>query len=129
MAGTFDGPSGEACVARREVTNTALQALTMLNDTVLLDAAQAVARRTAERKGSTEDRVAFLFRACLVRPPSTDELARLAKFYETQRQRFAVDPDRADTVAGLGTTPGAERAAWTTVARAVMNLDEFVTKE
>ena len=39
---TFDGPSGEACIARREVTNTPLQALTMLNDTVFIEAAQSL---------------------------------------------------------------------------------------
>jgi hypothetical protein len=129
MAGTFDAPSGEACVARREVTNTALQALTMLNDAVLLEVAQALARRTLEQKGKPEERAAYLFRLCLVRPPTDAETARLEKFYETQRARFAIDPDRADTVAGAGNGPSAERAAWTATARAILNLDEFVTKE
>ncbi|MFO0825867.1 MAG: PSD1 and planctomycete cytochrome C domain-containing protein [Gemmataceae bacterium] len=129
MAGTFDAPSGEACVARREVTNTALQALTMLNDAVLLEVAQALARRTIEQKGKPEERAAYLFRLCLARTPTEVEMARLAKFYETQRARFAIDPDRADMVAGAGNGPSAERAAWTVTARAILNLDEFVTKE
>jgi hypothetical protein len=128
MGGTFDAPSGEACLARREVTNTALQALTMLNDAVLLDVARALAKRAVEQKGKTEDRVTLLFRLCLVRPPSADELARIAKFYEAQRTRFATDPDRADAVAGAGDN-AADRAAWTATARAILNLDEFVTKE
>jgi hypothetical protein len=129
MGGTFDAPSGEACVARREVTNTALQALTMLNDAVLVEAAQALARRAVEHPGETEDRAAYLFRLCLVRPPSAGELTRLAKFYEAQRARFATDPDRAEAVAGHGEGPAADRAAWTATARAILNLDEFVTKE
>jgi hypothetical protein len=128
MGGTFDAPSGEACVARREVTNTALQALTMLNDAVLLDAARALARRAAAHDGKTEDRVAFLFRLCLARSPTADEVTRVAKFYETQQARFVTDPERADAVAGPG-PDAAERAAWTATARAVLNLDEFVTKE
>jgi mono/diheme cytochrome c family protein len=128
MGGTFDAPSGEVCVARREVTNSALQALTMLNDVVLLDAARALAKRTAEHEGKTEDRVAFLFRLCLVRPPTAEEATRIAKFYEVQKTRFAVDPERADAVAGAGQN-AAERAAWTATARAILNLDEFVTKE
>jgi hypothetical protein len=129
MAGTFDAPSGEACVARREVTNTALQALTMLNDAVLLDAARELGRRVAAHPGTTDDRVGFLFRRCLVRPPEPAEAARIAKFFEAQRARFATDPDRADAVAGPGPAPAADRAAWTAAARAVLNLDEFVTKE
>ena len=128
MASTFDAPSGEACVVRREVTNTALQALTMLNDAVFLDVAQALARRVMAYPGKTPDRLTWLFRLCLVRSPTAEELARLTKFYEDQRVRFAIDPVRADAVAGRGPdTP--ERAAWTLTARALLNLDEFVTKE
>src|SRR5262249_39350261 len=75
MSGPFDAPSGEACTARREVSNTPLQALTMLNDAVLTEAAQAIGRRVVEHPGKTEDRAAFLFHLCLARPPKPDELA------------------------------------------------------
>jgi hypothetical protein len=129
MTATFDAPSGEACVARREVTNTALQALTMLNDVVLLDAARGLARRAVAHDGTAADRVALLFRLCLVREPTAEESARVGKYYETQRARFAADPTRAAAVAGDGPGDAAERAAWTATARAVLNLDEFITKE
>ena len=128
MFGTFDGPSGESCIARRDVSNTPLQALTLLNDPVATEAAQHVAKRVAEHPGKAEERATFLFRLCLTRPPKADELAALVKFYTAKRATFATDPERADAVAGAG--PGAaERAAWTAVARVVLNLDEFVTKE
>src|SRR5205085_171776 len=52
MFNTFDGPSGEACVARREVSNTPLQALTLLNDAVFVEAAQALGRTLAEQPSS-----------------------------------------------------------------------------
>jgi hypothetical protein len=129
MFSTFDGPSGEACTAKREVSNSPLQALTMLNDTVLTDCAQALARRVMEHPGKVEEKAAFLFRLCLVRPPTADERALLVKFYTARRAAFAIDPDRADAVAGPGNGVAAERAAWVTMARAVLNLDEFVTKE
>jgi hypothetical protein len=129
MASTFDAPSGEACVARREVTNSALQALTMLNDVVLLDAARGLAKRAVEHEGKTQDRVVWLFRLCLARVPSDDETARIARFYETQRARFAEAKSRAASVAGPGAGPAEERAAWTATARAILNLDEFITKE
>ncbi len=53
MFTTFDAPSGEACVARREVSNTPLQALTLLNDTVFVEAAQAFGRQLAALPGSS----------------------------------------------------------------------------
>lgn len=129
MFATFDGPSGEACLARREVSNTPLQALTMLNDSVATDCAQGLARRVIEQPGKTEERAAFLFRLCLVRPPKPNELAVLVKFFDAQRSRFATDPDRTEAVAGPGPGSAAERAAWAAVARGILNLDEFVTKE
>ena len=129
MFGTFDAPSGEACLARREVSNTPLQSLTMLNDAVIVECAQALARRVVEHPGKVEKKATFLFRLALVRPPKPDELALLVKFFEACRARFVSDPERADAVAGTGDGPVADRAAWTATARAVLNLDEFVTKE
>jgi hypothetical protein len=128
MFGTFDGPSGEACTARREVSNTPLQALTMLNDTVVLESALGIAKRLVAHDGKTADRVTYLFRLCLMRPPTLEEAASTGEFYETQRERFAADPKRAAVVAGPGDL-ATERAAWAATARAILNLDEFITRE
>jgi mono/diheme cytochrome c family protein len=131
MTITFDGPSGEACVARREVSNTPLQALTLLNDTSFVEAAQAIGRQLAAAPAATDTKARELFRRCLVRPPTPDELKLVVGFYETQRKRFA---DKAAELAELSAgadvvQPLVERAAWTAAARAVLNLDEMVTKE
>jgi hypothetical protein len=128
MFNTFDGPSGEACVARRDVSNTPLQALTLLNDTVILEAAQALARQLAAQPGSVESRVESLFRRCVTRPPSAEERAQLVKFYETQRARFAAGELKAADFAGKGDGDATDRAAWTALARALLNLDEFIAK-
>jgi hypothetical protein len=125
----FDAPSGEACVARRDVSNSPLQALTLLNDAVFVEAAQALGRETAAETGTAEARAAHLFRRCLVRPPQAQELALLVKFYRSQKQRFARKELDAAAVAGAGTGDASERAAWTAAARAVLNLDEMVTKD
>jgi hypothetical protein len=126
---TFDAPSGEACVARREVSDSPLQALSLLNDTVFVEAAQALGTRLAEAPSSDESRASEAFRRCLVRPPEKDELAMLVAFARQQRQRLADKELDADGIAGPGTGDAIERATWTTVARAVMNLDEAVTKQ
>jgi len=132
----MDAPTSETVCVRRERSNTPLQALTMLNDTVFVEASQALARRIlSERPGaSTEDRICHAFRLCLSRAPRPAELARVTAFHNHQLSRFGIRELDAVRVAGAstGSLGGArldELAAWTTVARVILNLDETVTKE
>ncbi len=129
MFTTFDAPSGEACLPRREVSNTPLQALTLLNDTVFVEAAQALGAMLAVRPGETAEKMDYLFRRCLVRPAAEQERALLVNFYNVQRQRFAGKEVEAAEIAGSGKGDLIDRAAWTVVARAVLNLDEMITKD
>jgi Protein of unknown function (DUF1553)/Protein of unknown function (DUF1549)/Planctomycete cytochrome C len=125
----FDGPSGESCIPRREVSNTPLQALTLLNDAAFTEAAQALGRDQAGPRKSTAKRAYLLFRKCLTRPPSADEATSLVRFLENQEKRFAAGELDAAKVAGPGVGNAAERAAWTSLARALFNLDEMIVKE
>ncbi len=125
---TFDAPSGEVCVARREVSNTPLQSLTLLNDEAFLECAQALGARAAEQPGSDEAKAAFVFLRCLARPPRAAETTKLLAFLRTQRERLARGELPAKDLAGPGTADIAERAAWTLLARSVLNLDETITK-
>jgi hypothetical protein len=125
---TFDAPTGEACVARREVSNTPLQALTLLNDAVFVECARAMGKSVAATNGSDAEKATALFRRCLTRPPGPDELTMLVDFAGRQRNRFAAGDLDAAKVAGLGEDDPLDRATWAAVARAVMNLDEAVTK-
>ena len=129
MFTTFDAPSGEACLPRREVSNTPLQALTLLNDTVFVEAAQALGAMLAARPGETAEKMDYLFRRCLVRPAGEQERALLVNFYNVQRQRFAGKEAEAPEIAGSDGADVIDRAAWTVVARAVLNLDEMITKD
>ena len=129
MFTTFDGPSGEVCVARREVSNSPLQALTLLNDPVFEEAAQAIGQRMAATSGTVEERIRRLFQQCLTRPPEAVELAKLSQFYKVQKDRL----QRKDLDAGKIAGPAAkadlvESATWTILARALLNTDEAVTK-
>ena len=126
MFSTFDGPSGEACIAIRETSNTPLQALTLLNDEVLTEAARATGRMMTSRSGSIAQRLDYLFQRCLTRHPQSDELEALEKFYTIQEERFRSGSLDAGEFAGEGATH--ETAAWTAVARALFNLDETITK-
>ncbi|HUG94112.1 MAG TPA: DUF1553 domain-containing protein, partial [Planctomycetaceae bacterium] len=132
MYATFDAPSGEACVARREVSNTPLQALTLLNDTVFVEAAQELGRWAAELPvhgdgvAAVEERMIALVRRCLTRPPDTEELRLLLDFHDEQKCRLATGELNAGMIGGGHPDGAIEVAAWTSVARAVMNLDEFI---
>jgi hypothetical protein len=109
-----------------------LQALTLLNDPVFFEAAQALAARVLREGGKTTP--ARLNRACLLclaRPPSAAERARLAKYLEAQANIFKNAPGEAKLMAGKlidGIEPS-EQAAWVGVASILLNLDEFITKE
>jgi hypothetical protein len=128
MFNTFDAPSGEICVARRESSNTPLQALTLLNDQAIWEAAQHLGGRLAADSGSVLERARSLFRRILVRPPTSAEEAMIVKFFETQKKRFGANPSDAAAIAGPGAGEAAERAAWAALARVLFNLDETIVK-
>jgi hypothetical protein len=113
---TFDGPTGEACIARRDVSNTPLQALSLLNDIVFTEAAQAFGKQLAAQNTDDAARMDEAFRRIVCRIPSDDERATLLRFLGMQRTRLA------------DAKPSAEAAAWTALVRALFSLDEVVTK-
>lgn len=138
----FDAPTGEASCVRRQRSNTPIQALVTLNEPVFFEAAQALALRTLasgiEDAPAAEARARAMFRRATGRIPTAPETAALVQLFESQKQRFAegwVDPksvafpDPAKPPAlPEGMTP-TEMGAWTVVARAILNLDETITKE
>ncbi len=129
MTANFDGPSGEVCLARRDRSNTPLQALTSLNDTVFMECARALGQIAAKTDGDDAARVELIFRRCLTRPPTDEERTKLIQFYQTQLARFTDGELKADEI--LDAKPEThlnEQAAWTTVARVLLNLDETINK-
>jgi hypothetical protein len=130
----FDATARTACVAQRSRSNTPLQALTLLNDPVYVEAAQALARRVlAERPAvHIEERIRHAFRLCVARAPTEGEVRVLKQLHEQLLGRYAGDATAAKELIGRssippGTSP-AEFAAWLGVAAALLNLDEMITK-
>ncbi len=126
MFTTFDAGSGEACLARREISNTPLQSLTLLNDTLTLDTARSLGMRLVRHPGSTEEKIDRLYRLCLGRPPQTDEKDAIIKFLDLQRLRLNSIPGAAERIGGSNQV---DESIWTLAARALLNLDETITKE
>jgi hypothetical protein len=131
----FDAMSREACVLRRQRTNTPLQALVLWNDPQFVEPARALAAQTLAIPVETDSaRAAWIWRQCLLRDPNATELKHLLTFLTNERQQFAAAPDRAVALLGSASPSNAatgttnEWAAWTVVASAILSLDEFVHK-
>ena len=139
MLQAFDAPNGDFSCVRRSRSNTPLQALTTLNEPLFLEAAQALALRTLrEGGGSDSDRLTYAFRRCLARFPNQAERAELLDLLSGQQARLSEGWINPWDIAGFdqklrSTLPGeatpVQLAAWTTVARVLLNLDETITKE
>ncbi|MBW3542778.1 MAG: DUF1549 and DUF1553 domain-containing protein, partial [Planctomycetes bacterium] len=138
MLEAFDAPNGDFSCVRRARSNTPLQALTTLNEPLFVECARALALRTLLAGGATDrERAEYAFRRCLARKPTDDEIAVLLETHQRQVERFATADADAWAVAGAdsanppmlpdGATP-AQLAAWTVVARVLLNLDETITK-
>ena len=128
MATTFDGPTGEACLVRREVSNSPLQALTLLNDPMFVEVARTLGAAAMQAGSDDATRLADLGRRLLSRGFDADETAALTAYLAAQRRRLAAGELDAAKLAGEAGPDAAERAAWMLVARAAMNLDEAIVK-
>jgi cytochrome c553 len=128
----FDAPDGTSTCTRRLRSNTPLQALTLLNDTAFVEMAQALAARVLASPGDDSARAAFAFRLATGRVPDADEVQILLGSLKKQREALAGSAKQATGIAGThrpAGVPEPEFAAWTILARAVLNTDEAITRE
>src|SRR5439155_26698935 len=133
MLVTFDAPDSNVTCPRRERSNTPLQALTLLNDPVFFECAQALGRRVAaEPARDSKEKVRYAFERCFTREPTPEEFARLQKLYADQLRLLQRNPENAAKIIGASTKDGqntVETAALVAVARTLLNVDEFMTRE
>lgn len=131
MLMNFDAPKSNAAVCKRERSNTALQALNLLNDPVFVEAAETLAYQAIAARPDFDSRLAYACERALGRLPNDREKAKFRAYFDRQRAIFDKEGDSALAVApaeaaGL-TRP--EAAAWVAMSSVLLNLDEFVTKE
>ncbi len=124
----FDAPSRESCAARRVQTHTPSQALAMLNEPQMQQAAIAIAKLTLNHHDIAEqDPLKQMFCRVLLRDPSPTQYAELLLLLSDLRTMYAADRDAAIDLVGL--SPDAVNlAAWTVVAMTLLNLDEALCK-
>ncbi len=130
MLPTFDAPDANGTCTRRNRSNTPLQALTLANDRSFHEFAVGLAERIMSFgplpptpppsvADSDDARLWQAVELCYSRPPSDLELRKLREFLNAQRTAFAADPKGKDPT----------KSAWIAVARVLLNLDEFITRE
>jgi hypothetical protein len=121
---TFDAPDANTSCTRRTRSNTPLQSLTLLNDEVFNECAGALVDRVFEAMPVADDasRIRHAFRLALGREPNAGELERL-------HDALVVVTATAEPTDDDPVQSEFDRAAWETIARVLLNLDEFVTRE
>ncbi|MGY8770326.1 MAG: PSD1 and planctomycete cytochrome C domain-containing protein [Pirellulales bacterium] len=132
---TFDSPESNTSCTRRDRSNTPLQALTLLNEEGFVEAAQTLAVRVLSEmpEATNSDKLRHTFQLCLKRVPNSQEMAALNSLLEAELK----DPSSATTpvrrfISAQSTLPNINEAnlmTWTTIARTLLNLDEFITRE
>lgn len=134
MLKAFDAPAREECATERPESNTPLQALDLLNDPTFTEAARALATLLLRENPDPADLVNRATARCLSRPPSAAEAAILTRFHHQELARFTADPAAAAQFLAIGESPlapdipPASLAAATSLARALLNLHETITR-
>ena len=131
----FDAPTREECVVNRVGSNTPLQALDLLNDPIFVEAARNFAQRILENGGHQIDQqISWAFEQAVSRPPTEREKEILANLHERSLTRFRQSPNDAREFTSIGESAVAAKlkpvdlAAMTTVARAILNMHETITR-
>jgi hypothetical protein len=132
----FDAPMREVCIVRRSRTNTPLQALALLNDTIFVESARKLAERMVnEGGGKPSERIVHGFRLAVSRKPSDAELKILVEGFDYHLARYFNDPEAANKLLGVGESPRnpnldpRELAAYAAVANVILNMDQTITRE
>lgn len=141
MLKLFDAPDSNTTCTRREESNTPLQALTLWNDNVFMESAASLAQRTiAETDGvqAIENRqdtkkIEHLFMLCVTRTPTKEEIQDATRLLGRSQKIYTQNEALARLVIGETVIPKtmtvAEFAAWVSLSRTMLNLDEFITQE
>src|SRR5262249_6399682 len=131
----FDASTREECVVQRPRSNTPLQALVLLNDPTYVEAARVLAARVIpEAPGAASAGLDRAFGRAVARPPRTAEAALLTRLLAEHQGQFQDAPAAARSLVAIGESPApgdidaAELAAWTSVARVILNLHETITR-
>lgn len=130
----FDAPAREECTAKRERSNTPLQALVLLNDPTYVESARVFAAEIVQQSETFEKRLEYAYGKCLSRVPTQQELETLRELYQSEYEKFTQANSKKLAFLETGLAPSqastnqAEIAAWTSLTRVLLNLHETITR-
>jgi hypothetical protein len=132
----FDCPDSNLTCVSRNSSNTPLQALTLLNNEIFVEAARAFGQRIRQRDGSDKTRLTQAFRLCVSRQPTDEELDQFQEILTASRKWYEANKDAARSLSKAGTQADSsendneefETAAWIATCRIMLNMDEFITR-
>ena len=131
----FDAPTREECTADRPVSSTPTAALVLLNDPSFVEAARALAAKImANDMNDDNERIRWAWRQVLGRSAESEEATLLADLLKKHRAEFTADPKSAEALVSIGISARPnevnlnELAAWTSVSRVLLNLNETITR-
>ena len=131
---TFDAAHRDFCMVQRESTSTPLQALVMLNDPQIVEAARVLSYRAIKEQSDIEKRIAYMFQLATSRQPTDNELQNLTSYFKEELDRFKANKKEATAFLQIGDyeqkelLEAPEMAAYAIVANAIFNLDETITR-
>lgn len=131
----FDAGDRSVCSVKRQVSSSPMQSLALLNDPQMIEAARFVGFRMFQEGGNgTDERLKFGFRLITGRHPSFKEMGLLQKMFADEFDHFKKNPDKARKLLDIGmskisTKENGLLAAYASVAQALMNTDEFITRK
>jgi hypothetical protein len=131
----FDAPTREECTADRPISSTPTAALVLLNDPSFVEAARALAAKVmAGEMSDDNERIRWAWRQVLGRTATSEEAMVLAGLLQKHRAEYTVDPKAAEALVSVGISERlkdantVELAAWTSVSRVLLNLNETITR-
>jgi hypothetical protein len=130
----FDAPTREECTVERPRSSTPLQALVLLNDPTYVEASRVFAEAILKHGKTTEERLNYAYRKALSRDAKPEEIKLLTDLLAKHRKEFEADKPSAEKLLSIGQAPrdkqldAIDHAAWTSLARVILNLHETVTR-
>jgi hypothetical protein len=130
----FDGSNRDQCEVNRMSTNTPLQALVLLNEPLMQEAARVFAERLMLESTTAEEKIKKAFQSIVCRQPKPEELTLLINYFDQEKTGFKQAPEKAGRFVLAGEykhekiNDVVSLAALMQVVQTIYNLDETITK-
>jgi len=131
---TFDTPSRDLCTVKRSETNTPLQALVLLNDPQIIEAARVTAQRCNAKHSNLQDQIKHLFTLATSRAPNDSEMQILNELHTSMNEQIESGEIEIEDYLSIGEAPlevqemTKELAALSLLTHAIFNLDEAINR-